>query len=109
MIKRYLDPVRLGVVEALFEKIGNGATLKDIQASLPRNAKYPQKVLESMIDDDIVICENPEAPTESRKYHGNTKSKIFTALFTVEMAFSEIEHERKKKLRALMFAPAKKV
>jgi hypothetical protein len=109
MIRQYLDSVRLGVIEALFEKIGTGATLKEIQMRLPRNAKYPQRVLDSLTVDGLAVCENPEAVENERIYHGNTKSKIFTSLFTIDMALDDIEHERKKKLRALMFSPKKKV
>lgn len=107
MIRGYLNPVNLGIIECLFEKIGPGATIKEIQASLPRNTKYPEKYLNEMMAAGIVVCENPSVPLNERKYHGNRKSRIFTSLFTVDVELNDMEYKRKKKLRAAMLANKK--
>ena len=68
MIRDYLNPVKLGIIECLFEKIGDGATIKEIQASLPRNTKYPERNLAELMDAGIVICEDVSTPVNDRKY-----------------------------------------
>ena len=108
MIRDFLDPVKLGIIECLFEKIERGATIKEIQISLPRNTKYPERNLRELQEEGIVVCENPEAPVNEQKFIGNSKSKVFVGLFTVDIELSELEHERKKKLRAAMLASMKK-
>lgn len=108
MIRNYLDSVKLGVIEALFEHIGTGATQKEIQSVLPRNAKYLERVLGDLMDAKIVLCKNPETAPELRLFEGNTKSKIFTSLFNIDIELSDIEHERKRKIRAAMLAGPKK-
>ena len=108
IIREYLEGTKLSIIECLFEKIGTGATIKEIQSSLPRNSKYPEKYLNELMDAKIVVCENPEAPLNERKYEGNRRSKIFTSLFNIDIEISDIEHERKKKLRAQMLSAQKK-
>ena len=107
MIRGILDPTKLAVIEALFDHIDNGATVKEIQASLPRNAKYPERVLAELQEAGIVICANPDSPAPERVWSGNTKSKIFTQLFNIDLELGDIEHERKKKIRARMLQTKK--
>lgn len=108
MLREYLESTKLGMIEALFEKIESGATIKEIQAALPRNSKYPTKHIDELIARKIVICDNPEAPENERIYHGNRNSIIFRSLFTVDVELSDMEHERKKQLRKQMLYGPKK-
>ena len=102
MIRSYLDPTKLSIIECLFEKIGSGAKIKDIQASLPRNSKYPTKHLSELEDLGIVVCDDKKKPENERVYSGNGKSMIFTSLFNIDIKLNKIELERKNKLRQLL-------
>jgi len=109
MLKSYMDSIKLGIIETLFDRIGaQGMTIDQIQAALPRNTKYPERNLAELMEAKIVVCDNPEAPEKERMYSGNTKSKIFTSLFNIDIELSDLEYIRKKKIRKQMLAGAKK-
>jgi hypothetical protein len=89
----------------MFEKINTGATLKEIKSFLPRSTKNIETSLEELLEGKVIVC---EGEGETRIYQGNRKSKIFTALFNVDVEVSDQAHERKKRLRAQMMTGVKK-
>ena len=92
-LKNVLDPTKLSVIESLFMRF-EGATIKQIQADLPRNAKYPERVVADLIAVEIIICKNPEAPLQERIYAGNDKSKIFMQIIKIAQELGKIEQRK---------------
>lgn len=106
MLKEYLDSVKLGIVECLFEKIGPGATFKEIKSYLPRSTKNIESSIAELVSSEVIVC---EGEGEGKIYRGNRRSKIFTALFNIDVELSDQAYVRKRRLRAQMMAPPKKV
>ena len=92
-LKNVLDPTKLSVIESLFMR-PEGATIKQIQADLPRNAKYPERVVGDLMAVEIITCKNPEAPLQERIYNGNEKSKIFLQIINIAQELGKLEQRK---------------
>jgi hypothetical protein len=102
MIKDYLEPKLLTMVERLFEP---GVTTKELCL---KNSKNPTKFLDELLEAKIAVCDNPEAPLEERTYSGNKNSRIFRTLFAMDLELSKKSFEKRMKARAALFATKKK-
>jgi hypothetical protein len=58
-----------------------------------------------LLEGDVIVC---DGEGEAKSYQGNRKSKIFLALFNIDVEVSDQAYVRKKRLRAQMITGIKK-